>query len=147
MQFCSISALESFSRHGASRGPSARAVPLVSVKGYFTYNRLCCKLRQTQLVYLLLQTKKISILLYSRTGCNLIKLEAMGQCIPPPRHGFPVSRSPPKFNHLFTGPLPTFPEFFYANRFGSFCAKLLTDRQTDKQRRLAYEATHPPRQR
>jgi len=24
----------------------------------------------------------------------------------------PCSRSPPKFNHLFTGPLPTFPENF-----------------------------------
>ena len=33
------------------------------------------------------------------------------------------------FNHLFTGPLPTWN--FHANPFGSFCAKLLTGKQTD----------------
>ena len=44
----------------------------------------------------------------------------------------PWSRSPPKCNHLFINPLPTFPKNFMQNRFGS-CANLLTDRQTDKQ--------------
>jgi len=29
--------------------------------------------------------------------------------------------------------LPTFPENVMQNPFGSFCAKLLTDRQTDKE--------------
>jgi len=63
------------------------------------------------------------------------KLEALGQCIPPspampsyqchdPNPG-PWSGSPPKFNHLSTGPLPT---------FGSFCAKLLTVRQKQPNR-------------
>jgi len=47
-------------------------------------------------------------------------------------------RIPPKCSSLFIGPLPTFPENFkfHANQFGSFCAKLLTDRQTYKTRRL-----------
>jgi len=44
------------------------------------------------------------------------KLEALGQCIPPSRHVFSVSQygsgsvAPPKFNHLFIAPLPTFTE-------------------------------------
>ena len=46
-----------------------------------------------------------------------------------------VIRSPPKFNHLLTGPLPTFPKKFHANPVGSFCAKLLTDRQTTSRRK------------
>jgi len=33
-------------------------------------------------------------------------------------------------------PIANLPWKFHANPFGSFCAKLLTDRQTDKQRRL-----------
>ena len=49
-----------------------------------------------------------------------IQLEALGQCIPPPRHCRDISpavfrigsRSPPKFNRLFIGPLPTFRENF-----------------------------------
>ena len=41
------------------------------------------------------------------------------------------SGSPATFNQLFTGPLPTFPENFYATSFGSFCAKLLTDDSDD----------------
>jgi len=45
-----------------------------------------------------------------------LKLEALGQCIPPPRHVLPVSRyglgSLLKFNHLFIGLLPNFPENF-----------------------------------
>jgi len=49
----------------------------------------------------------------------------------------PVSRQwtglPPKFNHWFTGPLPNLPREFHANPFLSFCAKLLTDRQTNRQ--------------
>jgi len=73
------------------------------------------------------------------------KLEAQGQCIPPPRHVLPSywyhdispaiwrigSRSPPKFNHLSTGPLPKFPEKIHANPFRYFCAMLLPDKQTD----------------
>jgi len=58
-------------------------------------------------------------------------IEALGKCIPAPRQVLPVSwcgygygyRSDPdrqKLNHLFIGPLPTFPE-------------LLTDRQTKRQ--------------
>jgi len=43
-----------------------------------------------------------------------------GQCVPPQRHILPVSQYgsiygselPPKFNHLFVGQLPTFPENF-----------------------------------
>jgi len=38
-----------------------------------------------------------------------------------------------KFNHLFNGPLPTLSEKFHANPFGSFCAKLLTDKHTRRQ--------------
>jgi len=38
-----------------------------------------------------------------------------------------VIGSPLKFNHLFIGPLPTFPENFMQIFFRSFCAKLLTD--------------------
>jgi len=41
--------------------------------------------------------------------------------------------SPPKSNRLFIGPLPTFPENFMQIRSEFFCAKLLTDKQTDKQ--------------
>jgi len=42
------------------------------------------------------------------------KLAALGQCLPPPRHVlvYHCRDSPPKFNHLFTGPLSTFPENF-----------------------------------
>jgi len=49
---------------------------------------------------------------------TLLQLEALGQCIHSPRHVLPVSPngsgsgSPPKFNYLFTGPFPTFPENF-----------------------------------
>jgi len=64
------------------------------------------------------------------------KLEALGQCIPPPRHVLPVSRSGPgslpKFNHLFTGLLPTFRENFRQIRsevFGQSC--YLTNKQTN----------------
>ena len=46
----------------------------------------------------------------------------------------PWSGSPPKFNQLFTGPLPTFPENFMQIRLKVFfCAKSLTDSQTNKQ--------------
>jgi len=62
--------------------------------------------------------------------------KALGQCIPLPRHILlvypdpypdPWSRSPPKFNYLFIDPWK-----FHANPFGSFCEKLLTDKQTTK---------------
>ena len=43
------------------------------------------------------------------------------------------SGSPPKFNHLFTGPLPIFPWKFHANLFRIFGAQLLTGRQTNRQ--------------
>ena len=45
---------------------------------------------------------------------------------------FPSSGSPPKFNHLFVGPLPTVPENFMQICLVVF-AQLLTDKQTDKQ--------------
>jgi len=56
---------------------------------------------------------------------NVHKVEALGQCIPPPRHVLPVSwyTSLPKFNHLNVH----WPWKLQANPFGSFCAKLLTD--------------------
>jgi len=44
------------------------------------------------------------------------------------------NESPPKFSHLFTGPLPTFPEKLHANPLGSFCAKLLTNKQDTAER-------------
>ena len=46
------------------------------------------------------------------------KLEALGQCVPPPRPSYQClyldqwCGSPPKFNNFFIGPLPTFPENF-----------------------------------
>jgi len=75
------------------------------------------------------------------------KLEALGQCIPPPRHVLPLSRYgsgsgsvsviriATKILSLVHWPtVPTFPENFTQIRpFGSFCSKLLTDRQTDRQ--------------
>jgi len=39
-----------------------------------------------------------------------------------------VSGLPPKFNHLFIGPLPICPRKFHANPFGSFCTKLLANK-------------------
>jgi len=45
-------------------------------------------------------------------------LEALGQCIPPPGHVLPVSQ------------YGSWSWKFHANPFGSFCAKLLTNRQT-----------------
>jgi len=39
----------------------------------------------------------------------------------------------PKFNLLFIGSLPTFSENFMQIRLEFFCAKLLTDRQTNRQ--------------
>jgi len=62
----------------------------------------------------------VGLILHLRVQLQL-QLEALGQCIPQPRHVLPVSRypdqdpwsgspSPPKFNHLFTGQLPTFTE-------------------------------------
>ena len=44
----------------------------------------------------------------------------------------PWSGSSPKFTRLFTGPMPAnLPWKFHAKPSGSFCAKLLTNRQTD----------------
>jgi len=77
---------------------------------------------------------------------NIRELEALRQCIPPPKQVVPVSRSgypdpyldphpdpwsPPKFNRLFNGPLPTFSENFVQIRSEAFYAKLLTDRQAN----------------
>jgi len=47
-----------------------------------------------------------------------------------------TSYAPPKFNHLFTGQLPTFAENFMQIRSEVFAqvANRQTDRQTDKQR-------------
>jgi len=50
----------------------------------------------------------------------------------------PVSRwwsgSPPKFNELFIRPLPTFPDAYL---FGSFCAKLLINRQSNNDENIS----------
>jgi len=60
--------------------------------------------------------ERVSAIPYNRQSSNVSELEALGQCIPPPRHVLAVSRSgsvsgsTPKFNLLFTGPLPTFLE-------------------------------------
>jgi len=55
------------------------------------------------------------------------------------RKTIPVSRQwsglPPKFNRLFTGPLPTFPGNFMQT-VRKFLRKLPRDKQTNKQRRL-----------
>ena len=48
---------------------------------------------------------------------------------------YPWSGSPLKVSHWFTGSSPTLSQKFHANRFGSFRTKLLTEKQTDKQRR------------
>ena len=123
----------------------------------------------------------------------MTKLEALGQCIPLPRHVLPV---PPSGESLWAADLRSFPDsslledtesgfsvspnsdesgkqFVYpdgdadrrqnlttcllvrcqpswrihANPFGSFCGKLLTDRQTNKQRRkhtLLGGGNYPP---
>ena len=96
---------------------------------------------------------RISNNFYMVSTFQNIKLEALGQCIPPPRHVLPVppsgeslwaadlcalttfhisqsrktipvsrrwSGSPPKCNHLFTGPLPIFPENFMQIRLEIF---------------------------
>jgi len=64
---------------------------------------------------------------------NRKDLEAVGQCIRPPRHVLPVSQygygSPPKFGHLFIGPLPTFPENFMQIHLEVFLPKV-ANRQT-----------------
>jgi len=65
-----------------------------------------------------------------------IKLEAPGQCIPPPKHVLPDlypdpwSRSPSKFNRLFTGQVPTFPEKFMQISSKVFFRKV-ANRQTN----------------
>ena len=84
----------------------------------------------------------------------------MGQCIPPPRPSYKRcdpdpdpymdpypevrSGSPLKSNHLFIGPLPTFPENFMQIRL-KFLSKVAnrqrTNRQTDKQTTMI---TYPP---
>jgi len=57
---------------------------------------------------------------------RLLELEALGQCIPPPRHVIPVLRygsgSPPQLSHLFIGPLSWFPENFMQIR-SEVCAQ------------------------
>jgi len=59
------------------------------------------------------------------------------------------SGSPPKFNHLFPWPIANLPWKFHANPFGSFCAKLLTDRhrQTATKTTSLVEVTRPTVQR
>ena len=66
-------------------------------------------------------------------------LEALRQCIPPPRDVLPVSRSdpwsgsPPTFNHLFIGSLPTWqPSLKIACRSVQKFVRTVPNRQTDK---------------
>jgi len=72
---------------------------------------------------------------------NKIQLEALRQCIPPPRHLYPdlypSSGSSPKFNYLFIGLLPTFPENFTQIRSQVFVQSC---EQTDKRTTI----TQPP---
>jgi len=64
------------------------------------------------------KTKVLKYQLYfkKKLSYRITLLELLGQCIPVTRYRSDIwqigSRSPPKFNHLFTGPLPTFPENF-----------------------------------
>ena len=51
----------------------------------------------------------------------------------PDPNTYPDPYPPPKFNHLFTGPLPTSPENLMEIRLVVFVERLLTDKQTDKQ--------------
>ena len=46
------------------------------------------------------------------------------------------SGSPPKFNHLFTGPLPTFPENLHANPLGRFFRKV-ANKQTNNDENIS----------
>ena len=70
------------------------------------------------------------------------ELEALGQCIPPPSLVLPVPRcgsgSPPKFCHLFIGPLPTIPESFIVQiHLEVFAHYLLTDKQTNNDEHIS----------
>ena len=74
------------------------------------------------------------------------KTRSTGQCMPPPKHVLPVSRygsrsgsgfvsgswSPPKFNSLFIGPLPTFPDNLVQILLEVFFRKV-ANRQTNRQ--------------
>jgi len=66
----------------------------------------------------------------------LTRLEALGQCIPPPTHVLQVIRITNKIEPFVHWPIANLPWKFHANPFGSFCAKLPTDKQTDRQWRL-----------
>ena len=65
-------------------------------------------------------------MLYQYMNKHQAKLEALGQYITPPRHVLPVSQYgsvsglPPKFSHLFIGPLPIFSENFMQIRLEVF---------------------------
>ena len=98
---------------------------------------------------MLLYVSRCSLLMYAiavgTLVSKLMELEALGQCIPPPRHVLPVSRSGypdpdlwsgslPKFNYLFVGPLPTFPENFMQIRSDVFAQSWQqANKQTENQ--------------
>ena len=102
------------------------SMPTFSSSSYLAANRCSSKslLTHTTWFIYLYETKDVMALQITmqHVGNWSIhqQLEALGQCIPLPRHALQVLRYgsgfvsglPPKFNHLFTGPLPNFPEHF-----------------------------------
>ena len=125
-----------------------------------------CK-RQKKIIFELSenQLSEIFTISFTKDYVVIIKLEALRQCVPPPRHVLPVLPSDKSVwmnvwmsvNHFPYLPIVmtlennpyhhqnlticslahcNLPWKFHANLFGSFCAKLLTDRQTNKQWRL-----------
>jgi len=78
--------------------------------------------------------------LVSRSSLYLDTIEALGQCIPPPRHVLPVlgSGSGSVIQiateiYFVHSPIVNLPWKFHANPFRRFCTKMLTDKQTDRQ--------------
>jgi len=131
---------------------------------HFTHRQnvwaICCLIAN----FLKTFVKTISFYLENFLWCGILKLEALLQCIPPPRHTsyqchhltnqykwmsvnhFPylsivtnMENNPlypqndldrPKISSLVHWHVANLPWKFYTNPFGSFCTKLLTDRQT-----------------
>jgi len=85
-------------------------------------------------------------------SCIIKQLEVLGQCIPPPRHVLPVSR----YRHGSVSVIRIATKIicslahcqpsvkFRANPFASFCAKLLTDKQTNNDENITSMAEVMP---